>query len=106
MSKKGRWIPGFLKGIFSRKAQETQRHTSFKKGSLLSQALGGSANPYAVKKLIPTAWFTKKGPGIEKDTRWAFFSMTPRQRDVAISNGWVPEKWRSKKACQKIKSKG
>lgn len=101
MSKKRRWILDFLKNIFGKKAEETQKHTSYKQGSLLSRALAGSANPYAVKKLIPRSWFTQKGPGVEKETRWAFFAMSPKQRDVAIEFGWVPKKWRRSRGRKK-----
>lgn len=55
---------------------------------------GDELRPDIVKAQIPNAWFTKKGPGIEADTRQAFKDMNSGQKAIAISRGWIPSHWR------------
>lgn len=63
---------------------------------------GHEITPQIVKARIPHAWFTKKGPGVESDTRRAFHSlMTAGQRQLAVSAGWIPEHWLSRKELKK-----
>ena len=63
---------------------------------------GHESTPQIVKAKIPHSWFTKKGPGIESDTRRAFHSlMGPGQRMMAVTAGWIPEHWLSRKEFKK-----
>ena len=63
---------------------------------------GDEVKPLIVKAKIPNAWFTKKGPGVEAETRRAFADMTPGQQAFAVGAGWIPERWLS---CLKRRNK-
>ena len=52
-----------------------------------------SLKPLAVKALIPSSWFTKKGPGVEAQARKAFSRMSFFQRRLAVAKGWFPTSW-------------
>lgn len=53
-----------------------------------------SVDETMAKILLPRAWFTRKGPGVEEAARKAFFDdMTGGQQDAAVRRGWVPARW-------------
>jgi hypothetical protein len=49
-----------------------------------------------VKWLLPRAWFTKRGPGIEDRAQRAYREMTPNQQEVARTKFGVPKTWRTR----------
>lgn len=61
----------------------------------LINKVGGTkiSDPEFVKAMIPSSWFTKKGPGVEDTTYRAFREMTLEQRVVAVERGWIDENW-------------
>ena len=72
---------------------------------LRTTIMGGGGNetrPDIVKARIPHSWFTKKGPGVESDTRRAFYDMTHGQRLLAVRSGWIPVSWLSRKLQAKL----
>jgi len=62
----------------------------------------GEAKRETVKAMIPHSWFTKKGPGVEEDTRRAFYDMTWKQQLLAVRAGWIPEHWLSRRLQAKL----
>ncbi len=48
-----------------------------------------STDPRVVKSLLPKSCFRKRGPGVEANFRRAYWQLTPAQREVARSFGWI-----------------
>jgi len=42
-----------------------------------------------VRRRLPQSWFTKRGPGVEREMQLALRTLTREERRLAVARGWV-----------------
>lgn len=48
---------------------------------------------HEIRRSFPQSWFTKAGPGVERNAQDAFRALAPHQRAIAVRRGWAPAAW-------------